>query len=359
MRIRPILSIAASIATFLCAGAAAQSVYIDFGHGSPSRPSSSYAAAAGIPGYWNEFPINTPGPVPLLGTLQQATQVTFWATGCDSNFQDFPSSSGDDGALLDDWYYGDCHGSTPIDLAGLDAGTYQLFLYSNAGVGGTNAVDVTLPSGGTIEGFDPIAWQSVAFAGSLVDWPFGGALLHLPNDNSAVHLDASGQSFAGMQLLSLADATPFCSGHLGGCPCGVGQALAGCPTSFDAAGIPLSGTGARHVSNDTMQLTATGVLNSGVNILFQGTTAHGIGLGVTFGDGLRCAGGSIVRIASRPSVGGVFQYPLPGDLPVSVRGGVSAAGGFRTYQLRFRNAAPYCTSDTFNTTNGVAVQWLP
>jgi hypothetical protein len=42
-----------------------------------------------------------------------------------------------------------------------------------------------------------------------------------------------------------------------------------------------------------------------------------------------------------------------------VRGSVRATGGFRTYQLRYRNAASYCTPETFIATNGVAVEWIP
>jgi hypothetical protein len=40
-----------------------------------------------------------------------------------------------------------------------------------------------------------------------------------------------------------------------------------------------------------------------------------------------------------------------------VRGGVPINGGLRTYQVWYRNAANFCTSSTFNLTNGVAIQW--
>jgi hypothetical protein len=44
---------------------------------------------------------------------------------------------------------------------------------------------------------------------------------------------------------------------------------------------------------------------------------------------------------------------------VSVRGLVPATGAVRYYQAWFRNSISFCTADTFNTTNGLAVTWLP
>jgi hypothetical protein len=112
------------------------------------------------------------------------------------------------------------------------------------------------------------------------------------------------------------------------------------------------------VSNDTLQLVASSLTNSVVTV-FQGTTTVNDGQGAPFGDGLRCAGGTTVRLASKPSVAGILQYPGPGDQPISQRGGVPASGGFRTYQVWYRNAGSFCTSATYNLTNAVAVLWLP
>jgi hypothetical protein len=83
------------------------------------------------------------------------------------------------------------------------------------------------------------------------------------------------------------------------------------------------------------------------------------GLGAAFGDGLRCVSGTIVRlkIVTADAVG-MAVYPGPGDPSVSVRGMVAAAG-VRHYQDWYRNAPPFCTIDTFNLTNGVAVTWVP
>jgi hypothetical protein len=77
-----------------------------------------------------------------------------------------------------------------------------------------------------------------------------------------------------------------------------------------------------------------------------------------FGDGLRCVGGTVVRLGTQSNVGGTSQYPAAGELPVSVRGLVSAPG-VRTYQVWYRNATAFCTAATFNLTNGVSVTWAP
>jgi hypothetical protein len=78
-----------------------------------------------------------------------------------------------------------------------------------------------------------------------------------------------------------------------------------------------------------------------------------------FGDGLRCAGGTVIRLSTETNDGtGASQYPSGADAPISVRGS-NSAGAVRTYQGWYRNAAAFCTSDTFNVTNGVETTWQP
>jgi hypothetical protein len=93
-------------------------------------------------------------------------------------------------------------------------------------------------------------------------------------------------------------------------------------------------------------------------LYFQGTSQTAGGAGSVFGDGLRCAGGTVVRLGTKSNLAGTSTYPVGADPDVSVRGGDSA-GDVRTYQCWYRNAAPYCTPSTFNLTNGVQVTWTP
>jgi hypothetical protein len=91
-------------------------------------------------------------------------------------------------------------------------------------------------------------------------------------------------------------------------------------------------------------------------LYFQGTTQVGGGGGAAFGDGLRCAGGAVVRLGTKMNVGGASQYPAAGDLSVSVRGQVTTPGT-RQYQVWYRNAAAFCQPDTYNLTNGLTIVW--
>jgi hypothetical protein len=80
-------------------------------------------------------------------------------------------------------------------------------------------------------------------------------------------------------------------------------------------------------------------------------------MGVVFGDGLRCAAGTITRLATKPVLGGSATYPTGSDPSVSVRGLLPPSGGTRHYQVWYRNAAAFCTPSTFNLTNGLTVTW--
>jgi hypothetical protein len=150
----------------------------------------------------------------------------------------------------------------------------------------------------------------------------------------------------------------FCFGDGTGsaCPCGnSGAAGHGCASSIFAAGAQLVLSGSPSTENDTAQLQITNV-PPGVSLtIFQGTTADA---GTVFGDGLRCATGTVIRIASRFSTpAGTLNYPQAVDPMLSVSGGIPLDGGQRTYQGWYRNAANFCTSSTFNLTNGLLVNW--
>ncbi len=150
----------------------------------------------------------------------------------------------------------------------------------------------------------------------------------------------------------------FCSGDGSGtdCPCGnTGAAGAGCANSTGTSGL-LAGSGAASVASDTLSLDASGLPSNVFLLYFQGTQAVNSGLGAVFGDGLRCAGGAVVRLATRAAAGTTSSYPQGGDPSVSVRGGV-AAGDTRYYQAWYRNSASFCSIDTFNLTNGLSVVW--
>jgi hypothetical protein len=152
----------------------------------------------------------------------------------------------------------------------------------------------------------------------------------------------------------------FCLGDGGGaaCPCGnFGQPGQGCANS-NGAGARLEAHGNASVGDDTLRLEVQPVPNTSL-LFFQGTQQVNSGLGAGFGDGLRCAGGSVVRLKSRNAALNFAAYPAGGDAPVSVQGALPLAGGTRHYQVWYRNAAAFCTSATFNLSNGWSVTWTP
>jgi len=152
--------------------------------------------------------------------------------------------------------------------------------------------------------------------------------------------------------------SPFCSGDgtSTACPCANnGLANRGCANSVDANGGQLVASGLASLSGDTVVLTGSGMPNSSA-LYIQGTTAQSGGSGLAFGDGLRCAGGSVIRLGTKANSAGGSQYPALGDPTVSVRGLVTTPG-LRVYQVWYRNAAAFCTAETFNLTNGWQITW--
>ena len=152
--------------------------------------------------------------------------------------------------------------------------------------------------------------------------------------------------------------TAYCFGDGSGtaCPCGnVGAVGNGCPNSVNAQGARLATTGVPSLASDTLTLVGSGMANSSA-LYFQGTTRANGGLGTTFGDGLRCAAGSVVRLGTRTNSVGASSFPSIFDLPL---GFVVGTPGTRTYQVWYRNAAVFCNAETFNLTNGVEVVWVP
>jgi Tol biopolymer transport system component len=155
---------------------------------------------------------------------------------------------------------------------------------------------------------------------------------------------------------------PFCFGDSGGtaCPCANNSpagAQEGCLSSIGDGGR-LRWSGTTSLANDTVVLQGSQMPIGSSALYFQGTSGAGGGFGTVFGDGLRCASGSTVRLITTTNLAGASLFPSAGDPSVSVRGGVSVPGT-RTYQVWYRNAAAFCTVSSFNLTNGLIAVWTP
>jgi uncharacterized membrane protein len=156
--------------------------------------------------------------------------------------------------------------------------------------------------------------------------------------------------------LSLGSAFCFGDGTGAACPCANNGSVGhGCASSIVPAGARLAATGIASIANDSVVLAGSDMPNAAA-LYFQGTTQSGAGAGVAFGDGLRCAAGTIVRLGTKANSGGASRYPTAGDASVSTRGLVTAPGT-RTYQVWYRNSAAFCTPATFNLSNGLSITW--
>ena len=157
-------------------------------------------------------------------------------------------------------------------------------------------------------------------------------------------------------------AVPFCFGDGSGlaCPCAnAGAPGRGCANSIDASGARLAATGtARVVGRHVRSARRRGMPNS-TALYFQGTSQLNGGAGAIvrrraalrrrYGDPSRDEGSTPAALRA---------IRTPGDVAISVRGLV-AGGDARTYQIWYRNAAAFCTTSTFNLSNGLGVTWIP
>ncbi len=153
----------------------------------------------------------------------------------------------------------------------------------------------------------------------------------------------------------------FCSGdgtltdHTTPCPCGNnGAAGNGCANSVNANGANLTATGSAALDN--VVLNGSGMPLTVSCIYLQGDALND---GV-FGDGVRCAGGTLIRLRTKTNAGGASAFPDSTDtITLSARGGVTVGSGVRRYyQTYYRNsAAGFCPPETFNVTNGWKIDW--
>jgi len=158
--------------------------------------------------------------------------------------------------------------------------------------------------------------------------------------------------------------TPFCfgDGSRAACPCGnTGAVGHGCANSQVAStGARLTASGATHP--DGVVLFCSSMLPSVLDIYLQGNAEIAP---AAFGDGLRCAGGSLKRLAAKTAFGGASQFPETGDPSISARsaflGDPIVTGTSRYYQTYYRDPnlafCPNPPGNSWNVTNAIQIQW--
>lgn len=143
------------------------------------------------------------------------------------------------------------------------------------------------------------------------------------------------------------------------CPCGNDSPQSsgqGCLNSTGVGGV-LGSTGSPRILTDSFVLQGSNMPATTSALYFQGTASLNAENGVVFGDGLRCAGGTVIRLGTKTNASGSSEYPVGSDASVSLRGSITAAGSVRTYQCWYRNVAAFCQVEAFNLTNGLSVTW--
>lgn len=147
----------------------------------------------------------------------------------------------------------------------------------------------------------------------------------------------------------------FGDGTQAACPCANTGALGqGCGNSSNPQGANLSALGQASISNDTLVLLGAGMPNTPC-LYFQGSS---LVAPLPFGDGLRCAGGNIIRLGTALNVSGSSQYPQTSQSGIAVRGN-NSAGDLRYYQAWYRDPQAACGGTASNVSNAYSILWQP
>lgn len=153
------------------------------------------------------------------------------------------------------------------------------------------------------------------------------------------------------------------SASTGVCPCGnFGGIGHGCANSVAWSDGALLTAGGAEAS--LLTLLALGLPSTSGCIVMQGSSTVAPSV---WGDGQRCIGGVLVRIAYVQAAAGTVHFPDPaaGDPSIQIRSAQRGApippGATRHYQVYYRNSAvafcPAPQGGTFNATNAVRVDW--
>ena len=121
----------------------------------------------------------------------------------------------------------------------------------------------------------------------------------------------------------------------------------------NGTGGMLTASGAASMGGGGLTLNASQLVPSQPGLYFQGNNATGSAAGLTFGDGLRCAGGGVIRLQVRFSD---TNGASASSIDIAAKGGVSV-GDTKRYQIWYRDPNTSPCGLGFNLSNGVEVVW--
>ncbi len=134
----------------------------------------------------------------------------------------------------------------------------------------------------------------------------------------------------------------------------------GCDNGSFASGAKLIGGGIASITADSLILSTSNLEPSNSGLYFQAD--NDLSPGIVWGDGLRCAEGSLKRLGVRFASAGGYSDTSGLPLQISVKTGNVEAGDTKYYQCWYRTQAyPPCGLgvNDFNSSNGYAVTWIP
>ncbi len=289
------------------------------------------------------------GAAALPGSIANGSAVTV-------GIWDDPNDDGDptDGALL--W-------STATTVTNADTDTMNTYSTGGVAVTGNFIVGVVCTHGvgeypaPLDESFSSNGRSFAAYSDTAGAFDVNNLAA---NDQGPIDLDLIGFPAVFMARAigsgSSEPGTSFCFGDGSGtaCPCGnAAGAGEGCANDT-GSGAVLSGSGSASVAADDLALSATN-LTSGPGLFFQGNNAVNSANGNPFGDGLRCAGGSVRRLEVRFANAG-NSFTTTTTISIATNGNVSV-GQTKRYQYWYRDSGTSPCSSLFNLSNGYEITW--
>lgn len=218
------------------------------------------------------------------------------------------------------------------------------------------------------------SWQGELAVSALFDshlgWPNQSKLgdyYQIVSDDAGAHV-AYAATFNGEQDVYYLRVTPecpiegpgapFCFGDGTGTPCPCANAGApchGCANGAHAEGARLAASGSASVSSADLALVARSAAPMQTGLFFQGSQALNGGAGQPFRDGLRCAGGSVVRLQIvTANASGASSTSI--DLASK---GAADPGDTLHYQLWYRDPAGTPCGTGSNLSNAYTLSWVP
>jgi Tol biopolymer transport system component len=226
--------------------------------------------------------------------------------------------------------------------------------------GGVTTDRVSVSSGG-VQGNGESHDPSISADGRYVAFDSGAAFFVPGDTNGAIDIFVRDRDATG--FTSLCD--PGVGGVIG-CPCfnppsGSGH---GCNNSAATGGAVLTASGIAYLSMDSLVFTTSGEKPVALSIVLQGNAL--LSSGLVYGQGVRCAGGTLKRLFNKIASAGSITAPDfgAGDPTVSARSAAKGdpilPGQSRWYLVYYRDPTVLggCSaSSTFNTTQTGHVSW--